>query len=63
MSIVGAGLSGVLKVGETPELAVGDLIERVNPFNGVTGLNVKSEPEVVVVSSSSSGSSDSFDSS
>jgi hypothetical protein len=37
-----------LKVGETPGLAVGDLIERVNPLNGVIGLNVKSGLQVVV---------------
>jgi hypothetical protein len=48
MSIVGAGLSGVLEVGETPGLAVGDLIERVNPLDGVIGLNVKSGLQVVV---------------
>jgi hypothetical protein len=59
ISIVGAGVFGVLKVGEAPGFAVGNLIERVNPFNGVTGLDVKSGPEVVVVSSLSSGSSNS----
>jgi hypothetical protein len=48
MSIIGAGLSGVLKVGETPELAVGDLIERVNSLNGVIGLNVNSGLQVAV---------------
>ena len=40
--------SGVLKVGETPGLAVGDSIERVNPLNGVIGLNVKSGLQVAV---------------
>jgi glucose-6-phosphate-specific signal transduction histidine kinase len=49
ISIVGAGLSGVLKVGEAPGLPVEGLIERVNSLNGVIRLNAKSGPEVVVV--------------
>lgn len=37
-----------VKAGEVFGLAVEGLIERVNPVDGVIGLNVKNEPQVVV---------------